>query len=166
MIENKKFFKKKIIKRELNTAELFYTAKVNKVVSGGKILRFVNYSIYGNKINNEFGIGVGKSTQFLNSLIKSSNAAKKNAKKYFINLINIPVIKIKFKSTILLIAPRNDKQIKTCNLISKILILLNFQKGISVKIVGSKHPVNVAKAFIKFLTFSNQIYYLYEHKQE
>lgn len=139
---------------------LFYTASVNKVVSGGRKLRFVNYVVYCK--DEYFGMGKGKSATFLDSLHKASYLAKKNSKKYFVNHISIPRVNIKFKATKLLFVPRRDRTIISSTLITNIFDKMKVNKGISIRTLKSKHKINVVMAVWKFLELTNQIYEQYE----
>ena len=154
---------KKFTRSDKTDYLLFYTASVNKVVSGGRRLRFVNYVVYCNK-DCFFGLGKGKSLTFIDSMRKASFLSKKHSQHYFINNISIPRINIKFKTTKLIIKPRSDKNIVSSTLISTILTRMNVRKGMSIRILGSKHKINVVMALLKFLELTNKIYEQYEKK--
>ena len=129
------------------TSQLVYSKLVSSGKAGGRKFLFSSFSVSGNK-KDKIGMGYGKSSQPNLSIKKSiSDSIKKSEYFSFGNNSTVPFeIKSKYKSSIVFLKPcSKNNGLKAGGVVRKILLLLGI-RNVTSKIIGSKHPKNVALA--------------------
>jgi small subunit ribosomal protein S5 len=125
--------------------------RVNKVVKGGKRLAFRVFVICGNK-NGSVGFGVAKAKEVPIAIRKAIEKAKRNM--FSINTVNDTIpheVVGSFGASRVVIKPaRAGKGVIAGGAMKSILELLGV-KNVVGKSLGSRNPINVAKAAVDAL---------------
>jgi len=167
----------KIISEEVGdvSSKLIHVSTVEKVIPGGKKMRFFAVSLSGNR-KGGINVGKGKNKDINFAITQSLNNSKKNLIKLPMNEIgsvDIP-IRIKYKTAIVIIKPTKGRGIIAGNFAKIFLELAGF-KDISVKIIdNNRNVLNVIHALfhsfeaiayrLKIKSFRKQ--YLKEKKEK
>lgn len=136
------------------SSQLVYSKLVSSGKAGGRKFLFSSFSISGNK-KNKIGMGYGRANQPGSAIKKSIFSSIKNAEYFsFGDSDTIPFeAKSKYKSSIVFLKPcSKNNGLKAGGVVRKILTLLGI-KNVTSKIIGSKHPKNVALATFEALRF-------------
>ena len=120
--------------------------RVNKVVKGGKRLAFRAFSICGDN-NGSVGLGLGKSKEVPVSIKKAIDKAKKNYVKINTFHDTIPhEVRAKFSSSRVIIRPAKKGTGVIAGGSLKVILQAIGVKNVVAKSLGSRNPINVAKA--------------------
>lgn len=120
--------------------------RVTKVVKGGKRLAFRSFVICGDQ-KGSFGMGLGKSKEVPSSIKKAIERSKKNYSK--INIINdtIPhVVYGQFGASRVIIRPAKKGTGVIAGGSVKVILEAIGIKNVVAKSLGSRNPINVARA--------------------
>tara|TARA_A100001015_G_scaffold287982_1_gene358350 strand:+ start:575 stop:1090 length:516 start_codon:yes stop_codon:yes gene_type:complete len=120
--------------------------RVNKVVKGGKRLAFRAFTICGDQ-NGSFGMGIGKSKEVPVSIKKAIEKSKKTYKKVNIFDETIPhEVHGRYGASRVIIRPaRKGTGVIAGGAVRIILEAIGI-KNVVAKSLGSRNPINVAKA--------------------
>ncbi len=149
MTEDKKqnFTKKFNNKESAFDSELLSLARVTRVTSGGKRLRFRAAMAVGDK-KGKVGIGVDKGIDVAQAIEKAKRKAEKNMISFSVSGDTIPhQVQAKFGPSNVLLKPQSKGRGLVAGGVIRILCSLVGIKNISAKIISrSKNKVNNAKA--------------------
>lgn len=133
-------------------SKLLDLARVTRVTSGGKQLRFRAVVVVGNKTG-KVGVGVAKGSDVAQGIEKATRLAKKNIIEIPFSEETIPhEVTVKYEAARVLLKPQRKGRGLVAGGVVRVICNLAGIKNISSKLLSrSRNKLNIARATIKAL---------------
>lgn len=153
-------------KKDEFESKLLDLARVTRVTTGGKRLRFRAAMIIGDR-NGKIGFGLAKGRDVQQAIQKATRQAKKHVIKVFMKGETIPFeVKVKYNSVYLLLKPqKKGRGIVAGGVVRAICNLAGIPNITGKLITKTSNKINIAKATIKALEELKTYYKIEESKK-